>query len=219
MRNFQGIETCHPPERTISIDSHASPSRRDQLVVKRRAVFFGSQIEFNEVIVHWLSQRLNLVGIIWNPVEAWKKTWRGRVDFLLSRLKRYGIFKTINEMLFYWYFHAFENDSDYAELQRQVIHPYWKNVERRRSSIKFIHVSDVNAPEALEFVMACKPDVGFALCINNYFGRQIRTIPKHGIFLWHEGITPEYRGLYSPFWAKDSRNKLPLVGKSGREGF
>jgi methionyl-tRNA formyltransferase len=29
----------------------------------------------------------------------------------------------------------------------------------------------------------------------------LRGIFPHGILLWHEGITPEYKGLYSPFWA------------------
>ena len=39
------------------------------------------------------------------------------------------------------------------------------------------------------------------MCIKNWFGEEIRAIPRHGVFLWHEGVTPEYKGLYSPFWA------------------
>jgi methionyl-tRNA formyltransferase len=39
------------------------------------------------------------------------------------------------------------------------------------------------------------------MCVNNYFSPEMRSLMKHGVFLWHEGFTPEYRGLYSPFWA------------------
>jgi len=39
------------------------------------------------------------------------------------------------------------------------------------------------------------------MCISDYFGRELRANPPLGCFLWHEGILPEYKGLYSPFWA------------------
>jgi len=39
------------------------------------------------------------------------------------------------------------------------------------------------------------------MCIDVYFSKRLCSIPSLGIFLWHEGITPEYKGLYSPFWA------------------
>jgi len=38
------------------------------------------------------------------------------------------------------------------------------------------------------------------MCTNDYFSRELREIPRFGAFLWHEGFTPEYRGLYAPFW-------------------
>ena len=44
-------------------------------------------------------------------------------------------------------------------------------------------------------------DAVFAMCVDAYFPRRLRDAPRHGVFLWHEGITPEYRGLYSSFWA------------------
>jgi methionyl-tRNA formyltransferase len=39
------------------------------------------------------------------------------------------------------------------------------------------------------------------MCVNDYFGKKLLNLPQKGVFLWHEGITPEYRGLYSAFWA------------------
>ena len=64
-----------------------------------------------------------------------------------------------------------------------------------------IFAANLNAPEVLSFLESRQPDLGFAMCVSDYFGKKLRAIPKQGMFLWHEGITPEYRGLYSPFWA------------------
>ena len=39
------------------------------------------------------------------------------------------------------------------------------------------------------------------MCVSDRFSARVRSIPRLGTFLWHEGMTPDYRGLYSPFWA------------------
>ena len=59
---------------------------------------------------------------------------------------------------------------------------------------------NVNKKEVIDFLNEVKPDIIFAMCVNDFFGKKIRAIPKYGVFLWHEGLTPEYKGLYSPFW-------------------
>jgi methionyl-tRNA formyltransferase len=41
----------------------------------------------------------------------------------------------------------------------------------------------------------------FAMCIDVYLPERLIDLPRLGTFLWHEGITPDYRGVYSPFWA------------------
>jgi len=48
------------------------------------------------------------------------------------------------------------------------------------------------------------------LCINDFYGKQIRNIPRHGVLLWHEGILPEYKGLYSAFWTLYNRDYTNL---------
>ena len=37
--------------------------------------------------------------------------------------------------------------------------------------------------------------------IHQYFGAELRSVSTRGTYLWHTGIMPQYRGLYSPFWA------------------
>ena len=69
-----------------------------------------------------------------------------------------------------------------------------------------IATADVNEPGVLDFLSAHRPDVIFSMCTLNYFRSAIRSIPRLGIFLWHEGITPQYKGTYPAFWAIHNRD-------------
>lgn len=166
-----------------------------------KTVFIGSKNDFNKILIHWLSQRTDLVGVVWTNADAWKETWKSRFQFTRRRLQRYGLLKVIDETLFFLYYHNFLKDEDVAELERQVIKLclVQYNVEEWKGDSFF--TTNVNAPDVRAFLAERQPDVALAMCINNYFGKALRAIPRLGAFLWHEGITPEYKGLYSPFWA------------------
>src|SRR6266480_6478302 len=89
-----------------------------------RTIFIGSKNEFDEMLVHWLAQRTELVGVVWINATTWQRSWKGRLDFALRRYRRYGLWKVIDETLFYLFFRAFMHDRDDAELQQRVIKPY-----------------------------------------------------------------------------------------------
>jgi len=165
-----------------------------------RTLFIGSKNAFDQVLVHWLAQRTDLVGVIWTHSTAWQRSWQGRLSFTQKRLKRYGPLKILDELLFYLYYHTVLSKNDHIELTQKVIEPYWAKHTGGWEGDS-IFTLDVNTPEVIAFLEKRKPDLALAMCINNYFGKKVRRIPKNGIFLWHEGITPEYKGLYSPFWA------------------
>ena len=166
-----------------------------------KTVFFGSKNDFNQTLVHWLSQKTNLTGVVWIRATAWQKTWSGRLAFARRRFRRYGLLKVINETLFFLYYHRFIQKDDTADMYEHIIHPYWKEHGNVSWTGDAIFASDVNEQPVLDFLRERQPDVAFAMCINNYFDEELRSIPKHGVLLWHEGITPEYKGLYAPFWA------------------
>jgi len=166
-----------------------------------KTVFIGSKNEFDKMLVHWLAQRTELVGVVWIRSTAWRRSWRGRLEFARTRIRRYGPRKAIDEALFHLYYHRFVGPADYARLQRVVIGPYEARHGPTAWKGRPIFAEDVTAPEVLTYLRERQPDVALAMCVNSYFGRALRKIPRHGIFLWHEGITPEYKGLYSPFWA------------------
>jgi methionyl-tRNA formyltransferase len=166
-----------------------------------RTVFIGSRNEFDQLLVDWLARRTDLRGVVWTSSTAWQRTLRGKLDFARRRARRHGIRKAIDEAAFYLVFHRLLKRSDYQELRTRVIDTYPASDGKPRWSGDAIEAGDVNAPEVLAFLRERRPDLALAMCITDYFGEEIRSIPRHGVYLWHEGITPEYKGLYSPFWA------------------
>jgi hypothetical protein len=166
-----------------------------------KAVFIGSRWPFDEILVHWLAQRTDLVGVVWTETSPWQKTWRSRLAFARRRSRRYGLLKVLDETLFYLHYHRFVKRRDGHDLDRHVMGPYYEQHGIPTWTGSSIFAASVNAPEVRDFLGQCRPDMAFAMCINEYFGKELRSAVRLGIFLWHEGITPEYKGLYSPFWA------------------
>jgi len=169
--------------------------------LKLRACFVGSKNPFNEVLVHWLSRRVDLVAVVWTTSVDWQNTWRGRLRFAWQRCRRYGLWKTIDEILFFLYYHGVLNRRSEEEVRESIIGPYRKRHGVCRWQGDALSTDNVNSDAVREFLQQRNPEVGFAMCTNDYFGKRLRSILKHGLFLWHEGITPEYKGLYAPFWA------------------
>jgi hypothetical protein len=164
-----------------------------------RSVFVGSPNRFTELIVHWLSQHSILTGVVWTYSAHWAKTLSGRIEFAKKRIKRRGLLKSGDEALYYLLSKNFLNEAgepfqsrlcdSYAE---QYGNPVWNG--------DFIETRDINSKEVLDFIRARTSDIIMAMCINEYFSRGLREIPRLGALLWHEGMVPEYKGLYSPFW-------------------
>lgn len=167
-----------------------------------KSVFIGSKNEFDEMIVDWLAQNTELSGVIWSDSATWRKTWKGRFKYGMKRAKKYGFLKVLNELMLFFYVKKKVAVKELGYLKREVIRPYWKNNGRKFSDLKFKEMSsdDVNKKDVMAFLEEVQPDIIFAMCVNDFFGKKIRKLPKHGVFLWHEGLTPEYKGLYSPFW-------------------
>jgi hypothetical protein len=166
-----------------------------------RAAFIGSWNRVDEILVHWLSARTELVGVVWTDATAWRHTHAGRLAFARERVRRHGLLKALDELGFYLYYHRRLAAADFESLEQAVVAPYVERHGRVRWSGDALHADDVNGEDVCEFLERRRPDVVFAMCINVRFSERLRAIPRHGVFLWHEGITPEYKGLYSPFWA------------------
>jgi hypothetical protein len=165
-----------------------------------RCIFVGSQNRFTELIAHWLSENTQLVGVVWTSSSEWAKSFSGILAFARRRLLRHGFAKAVNEATYYWLARKILRDHGEPCQSRLVntytaIHgaPVWK--------ADCLLTCAINSAPVLNFVRERRPDLILSMCISEFFKWEIRELPRLGSFLWHEGIVPEYKGLYSPFWA------------------
>jgi formyl transferase-like protein len=70
--------------------------------------------------------------------------------------------------------------------------------------------ADVNSSETRAFLELVAPDFGVAAC-KTLLQREIFSVPRHGTFVVHPGICPEYRNAHGCFWAL-ARRDLDRVG-------
>lgn len=165
-----------------------------------RAVFIGYDNMLNRVLEHWLSGHTELAGCVWVPSQTqWLTTRQGKIDFINRRIKRRGLLKAFDEALFYLLYHGTEPKSPNTLKCAQLIREY-RATQPQRPHAPCIRSARVNDERVLDYLREVKPDVIFSHCINQYFGKRLRAAAPHGVMLWHVGITPEYKGVYSPFW-------------------
>lgn len=165
-----------------------------------RTVFVGYENRLNRLVAHWLAQRTDLAGSVWIPPGTqWTNTMQGRRAFFAKRVARRGLVRALDEAAFHLYYHATARRSYNNRTANALIDQYWREVGFH-SWGPFITTATVNEPRVLQYLQQLKPDVIFSHCIHEYFGKNVRESAKLGVFLWHVGIMPEYKGLYPPFW-------------------
>jgi len=128
-----------------------------------------------------------------------KKTrpWFGA--YLLRRVKRIGFWKVVDELLLRLIYTLFRSYGDSRSLRKQL-----GDLQRRlpknyrRPPIYRIH--DINSDEAVSVLKHLAPDV-CVLMVNVILQERIFSIPPLGMLVFHPGLTPEYRGPHSAFWA------------------
>jgi hypothetical protein len=166
-----------------------------------RTIFIGYDNRLNHCVARRLARTSDLVGIVWLTSGArWHTSWRGRRDFLLKRFRRRGPLKALDEMAYYALHHATDKHSSNTREANRLVDVYWETLSDAALPASSLAATNVNDPQVLAYLRERNPDAIFAHCLNQFFGKRSRSAAKHGIFMWHVGITPEYKGLYSPFW-------------------
>lgn len=129
------------------------------------------------------------------------RPWFGA--YLVRRAKRIGFWKVADEValrLLYTLLHGYRDFRRLkrllGDLQRRLPGGY------RRPAIYRVH--DINSAEAVSLLKRLAPDV-CVLMVNVILQERIFSIPPLGMLVFHPGLTPEYRGPHSAFWA--ARNK------------
>ncbi len=125
------------------------------------------------------------------------RAWWGK--YLLSRYRRLGIVKVMDELLLRCYWLLSRRRSDDSSL-RALLEDALKAIPPGYKRPPVHHVREINSPEAEALLGELRPDVCVLTC-NVILKERIFTIPPLGMLVFHPGVTPEYRGPHSAFWA------------------
>ncbi|MBA3354726.1 MAG: hypothetical protein H0U18_02060 [Pyrinomonadaceae bacterium] len=170
-----------------------------------KTAFIGNENFFDHMICEWLSEHTDLSLIVWTN----KLSWAGGTGIerkkkvlkrFINRARRRGSLRTLNELLYYVIYRNFLQRKEVSQVLRAV-NSTERHPQRPLAEIEQVRPSNIKSSELQHLIESLELDAIFAVCIDVYLPEKIINAPKHGAFLWHEGITPEYRGVYSPFWA------------------
>lgn len=170
-----------------------------------KTAFIGNENFYDRKICEWLSEHTDLSLIVWTNKMTWANSTNGGrakrvIKRFAKRANRYGRLRTLDEIAYYALYRTFLIKEETGKIKNLV-----KNIEvkprKPLPEIKQIKPENIKSDEVQAAVEKANLDAMFAMCIDVYLPEKLINTPRRGTFLWHEGITPDYRGVYSPFWA------------------
>ncbi len=160
-----------------------------------RVVFVGRRNAFDLGLLHWLDEHYNFQAAFY--VEEGRETWGARRQKIKSRIKRVGIFRVLNELAYRSY-----HKLVHGRKSTRLYHQYVPEEFRKPAPIDKpeYRCDNVHKRKWLEMIEELQPDLIFSVCTHVLFKPKLFKIPKYGLFMLHEGLTPEYRGLHTAAW-------------------
>jgi hypothetical protein len=158
-----------------------------------------------EGIARWLASFSDLVGIVVICEKRARKYRRIR-----NEINRVGIIRfAFDVLLFRLYYRLVLSKAD-ANVEVDMLTKITELYPPIHKKIQIIEVSGPNLPEVETFISSNRPDIIVARC-KMLINVSIFSIPKHGTYVMHPGICPEYRNSHGCFWALVN-NEPELVG-------
>lgn len=141
----------------------------------------------------WLASFSDLAGLVVLREKGGRKFRRVKRE-----VGRVGLLRFLDVTAFRFYYKLFLASSDTA----------WESNLINELSTKYGDLSEVptlvtnspNSPEAEQFIRERKTDIVIARC-KVILNEKIFSLAKHGTFVMHPGICPEYRNSHGCFWA------------------
>jgi folate-dependent phosphoribosylglycinamide formyltransferase PurN len=142
----------------------------------------------------WAASRFPFDGFV-----VIEKTRAPLVPFLWRRMRRLGFFKVADELLLRLHYTLFQGRRD-ARMLQQLMAEVQRAIPASYQRPPVYRIYDINSDEAEALLKRLAPDV-CVLMVMPLLKKKIFSIPPLGMLIFHPGITPEYRGTHSPFWA------------------
>jgi methionyl-tRNA formyltransferase len=174
-----------------------------------RIVFIGRRNFMNHCFANWLAARHEVVGYF--PADVARRSLQNHLRWLRRRLRRVGIFRTVDQVLYQVHYRLFQEPTDRVLMREAFASYFGYKAFALAPSIPVYEFPDLNGPDAMRTLDELKPDLAFAICISQYLRKPYEDVPRLGTVLYHEGLTPEYKGVHTAFWA-NARGECDRIG-------
>ncbi len=164
-----------------------------------RVVFVGRRNFANHCFANWLAERHDLVAYFRADTVRYSSGYR--MKWLRKRAARRGILRTLDELGYQGYYRVFKFNRDQRFLAAAFEDLFGRPAFNPPPGVPYFEFEDLNDTDAVKALTDLKPDLVFASCVSQYFESPYLEIPRLGTVLYHEGLTPEYKGLHTAFWA------------------
>ncbi len=161
----------------------------------RVVCLFGTGIIFDKTLAVLLENDINVVAVC----NANKHQNGVDFSYLKIAIKKYGILKVLSQILERILYKILNSKKD-KEIFNKI---YNKNqIEQTLQKFKgnIHHTDNYQNSETLAFLKSQNPDI-FVIHTGYWVGKKVRNIVNGNCLGGHPGITPDYRGVHSPFWA------------------
>jgi methionyl-tRNA formyltransferase len=174
-----------------------------------RVVFVGRQSYANNCFANWLARHHDVIGFF--RADGRRYTIRHRASWVRRRVQRGGVLRAIDQILYQLYFNAFQKRTNAMLMHAAFAAAFGRDAFTLNRNIPLYEFDDLNSEAALRTLRELQPDLAFAVCVTQYLREPWQQIPRLGSVLYHEGLTPEYKGVHTPFWA-NARGESHRIG-------
>jgi len=142
----------------------------------------------------WLAAHYPIEGfvVISKTGPCWGK-------YLGKRILRLGFRKVMDKLVFRLYWLLVKSRSD-GILIGKLLEPLMQALPKNYKRPPVYRIHDINSSESEALLKKLAPDV-CVLTVHPLIKEKIFSIPRLGMLVFHPGVTPEYRGPHSAFWA------------------
>lgn len=147
-----------------------------------------------EGIARWLASFTDLVGMV--IIEETGVHTRTRVNY---EVKRIGWLRFLDVIAFRVYYGVFLDRADSAWMTARLdaLDRLYGPVP---ASVEILRTADPSSTEVAAFLGRLQPDFMVARC-KRILKERVFAVPRHGTFVMHPGVCPEYRNAHGAFWA------------------
>jgi hypothetical protein len=176
---------AHLPEQD---DAEPAPRPRVALICHHDA-----PLHF-EGLARWIASWATLAGIVivHEPDGLlWKRLKRER--------RRVGLARLADVLAFRAYYRVALAGRD-AAWKREELDALARRYPAVGPDVPVMRTPSPNSADTERFLREAQPDIVLALC-KNILKESVFGIPRHGTYVCHPGICPEYRNAHGCFWA------------------